>query len=48
MVADRDGDAAQQVADEIGGRTWVADLSDTASLEGLSLDCDVLVNNAGV
>lgn len=48
VVADRDAGAAQELADEIGGEAWVADLSDTAALEGLRLDCDVLVNNAGV
>lgn len=48
VVADRDESAATDLAEELGGRTWVADLSDTAALEDLSLECDVLVNNAGV
>ncbi|GAB3709259.1 3-hydroxybutyrate dehydrogenase [Mariniluteicoccus flavus] len=48
VVADRDADAAQRVADEVGGEPWVVDLSDTAALDDLTLDCDVLVNNAGV
>lgn len=48
VVADRDESAATALAEELGGRTWVADLSDTAALEDLSLECDVLVNNAGV
>ena len=48
VVADRDAEAAERVADEIGGQTWVADLSDTAALEELTLECDVLVNNAGI
>lgn len=48
VVADRDEQAASALAQELGGRAWVADLSDTAALEDLTLDCDVLVNNAGV
>jgi 3-hydroxybutyrate dehydrogenase len=48
VVADRDAEAAQTLASELGGEAWVIDLSDTAALEGLHLDCDVLVNNAGV
>ncbi|MGO0576823.1 3-hydroxybutyrate dehydrogenase [Ornithinimicrobium panacihumi] len=48
VVADRDADAAQKMADEVGGRTWVVDLADTAALEDLKLECDVLVNNAGI
>lgn len=47
-LADVDGSAAQQVADEIGGSVWEVDLADTAGLEDLTLDCDVLVNNAGI
>jgi len=47
-VADIDGDAAQRVAGEIGGTAWTVDLSDTDALGELSLDCDVLVNNAGI
>lgn len=48
VVADRDGEAAERVAAEVGGSTWVVDLSDTAALEQVRLECDVLVNNAGV
>lgn len=48
VVADRDADAAEAKAAEIGGEAWVVDLADTASLEETRLDCDVLVNNAGV
>jgi 3-hydroxybutyrate dehydrogenase len=47
-VADVNSEAAHRVADEIGGAPWVVDLSDTEALAGLRLDCDVLVNNAGV
>lgn len=48
VVADLDGEAARRVADEIGGEAWVVDLSRTGALEELRLECDVLVNNAGV
>jgi 3-hydroxybutyrate dehydrogenase len=48
VVADVNAAAARSVADEIGGEAWTVDLSDGAALEGLSLDVDVVVNNAGV
>ncbi|WP_114906578.1 3-hydroxybutyrate dehydrogenase [Ornithinimicrobium murale] len=48
VVADRDAEAAETFAGEIGGEAWVVDLSDAAALEDLRLDCDVLVNNAGI
>jgi 3-hydroxybutyrate dehydrogenase len=48
VVADRDPKAAERVAEAVDGETWVVDLSDTAALEDLRLECDVLVNNAGV
>lgn len=48
VVADRDRGPAEALAAEIGGAAWEVDLSDTAALEDLRLDCDVLVNNAGV
>lgn len=48
VVADRDPEAAERVAEAVDGETWVVDLSDTAALEDLRLECDVLVNNAGV
>ncbi|WP_454852978.1 3-hydroxybutyrate dehydrogenase [Promicromonospora soli] len=47
-VADVDGDGAKAVAEEVGGEAWVVDLSDTRALDGLLLDTDVLVNNAGI
>ncbi|WP_064689807.1 3-hydroxybutyrate dehydrogenase [Rhodococcus qingshengii] len=47
-VADVDGDAATAVAEHIGGRPWQIDLTDTAALAELTLDVDVLINNAGV
>ena len=48
IVADRDREAAERVAGEIGGEAWVVDLADTAALEDLQLECDILVNNAGI
>ncbi|QDO88506.1 3-hydroxybutyrate dehydrogenase [Ornithinimicrobium ciconiae] len=48
VVADRDAEAAERLAAEVGGEAWATDLSDTAALEGLRLECDVLVNNAGI
>ncbi|GAA5162246.1 3-hydroxybutyrate dehydrogenase [Ornithinimicrobium tianjinense] len=48
IVADRDADAAERVAGDIGGEAWVVDLADTAALEDLELECDILVNNAGI
>ncbi|MCT2088327.1 3-hydroxybutyrate dehydrogenase [Micrococcus terreus] len=47
-VADINQEAAETLAEQIGGTAWVADLSDTAALEDISLDADILVNNAGI
>lgn len=47
VVADLDGERAAGVATEVGGEAWAVDLSDTSALAELSLDVDVLVNNAG-
>ncbi|QDZ13424.1 3-hydroxybutyrate dehydrogenase [Humibacter ginsenosidimutans] len=47
-IADLDGDAAQRVADEIGGTAWQVDLSQAQALAELRLDTDILVNNAGI
>lgn len=47
-VADLNAEGAAALADEIGGRSWAVDLSGTAALADLSLDVDVLVNNAGI
>lgn len=47
-IADVDGDAAAALADEVSGVSWQVDLSDTAALENLSLDTDILINNAGI
>jgi 3-hydroxybutyrate dehydrogenase len=48
VVADLAGDAAHALADEIGGEAWVVDLTATEALDDLSLEVDVLVNNAGI
>ncbi len=52
LVLDRDEDGARAVAQQVGGRHLVADLSDGASIDALGLGADVhadiLVNNAGV
>lgn len=47
-VADVSADAARAVADELAGDAWVVDLADTSALDDLTLDVDVLVNNAGI
>jgi 3-hydroxybutyrate dehydrogenase len=47
-VADVDDVAAKALADEIGGTAWAVDLLDVEALEKLTLEVDVLVNNAGV
>ncbi len=46
-VLDLNGDAAKEVADEIGGEAIQADLSDYEMLDGLKVEADV-VNNAGL
>ncbi|MCL8025904.1 3-hydroxybutyrate dehydrogenase [Nocardioides bruguierae] len=48
ICADVDGDRAQAVAEDVGGKAWTVDLSDLDALAELSLDADVLVNNAGI
>lgn len=47
-VADIDVPAAERLAKEIDGEAWGLDLLDTAALETLKLETDVLVNNAGI
>ncbi|KUH80000.1 MULTISPECIES: 3-hydroxybutyrate dehydrogenase [unclassified Mycobacterium] len=47
-VADRDDVGAKAIAEEIGGKPWVVDLSDVSALADLRLKTDILVNNAGV
>ncbi len=51
LVLDRDEDGARAVAEEVGGKPLVADLSDGASIDALGLaglGADILVNNAGI
>jgi 3-hydroxybutyrate dehydrogenase len=51
LVLDRNEEGARSVADEIGGKPLVADLSDGASIDALGLEglgVDILVNNAGI
>ncbi|OJY16775.1 MAG: 3-hydroxybutyrate dehydrogenase [Myxococcales bacterium 68-20] len=47
-VADVDVDAAARVAADTGGTAWHVDLSETRALDALSLDIDILINNAGI
>lgn len=47
-VADVNEEAAAELADQIGGKAWAVDLSDTNALETLALSTDILVNNAGI
>ena len=47
-VADVDGDAAERVAREVGGRAWTVDFTDVDALADLRLETDILVNNAGI
>ena len=48
LVADRDGDAAEAVATQVGGTAVTVDLSDLAAVDALDLAVDILVNNAGL
>lgn len=48
VVADLNAEAAERIAEELGGEAWGVDLSDTRALDGLRLDADILLNNAGV
>lgn len=48
IIADRDADGAKRLAEDLDGRAWTVDLLDTTELESLRLDCDILINNAGI
>jgi 3-hydroxybutyrate dehydrogenase len=48
VVVDRDAEAAERVAGEVGGTALTVDLSDLDAIDALDLDVDVLVNNAGL
>lgn len=54
-VLDRDVDRAHQVANEVGGKAWIADVGDEATLEKAAAEIEgnfgeveVLVNSAGI
>ncbi len=47
-VVDLNGDAARKVAEEFGGKAVQADLSNYEELDGLEVDADIVVNNAGL
>ncbi|HHV20881.1 MAG TPA: 3-hydroxybutyrate dehydrogenase [Propionibacterium sp.] len=47
-IADLNEEAANGVADELGGKAWVVDLGRTTELDDLRLETDVLVNCAGI
>ena len=47
-VLDLNGDDARTVADAIGGEAMQADLSDYEVLDGLEVEADIVVNNAGL
>ena len=48
VVVDRDADAAEAVAAQVGGTAVAVDLTDLAAVDALDLAVDVLVNNAGL
>ncbi|MFI1869752.1 3-hydroxybutyrate dehydrogenase [Streptomyces jumonjinensis] len=48
QVVDRDARSARAVAEEIGGRAYIADLADPAAIDTLPADADIVVNNAGL
>lgn len=48
VVLDLNGEAAEGVADEIGGEPLQADLSDYDVLDSLDIEADIVVNNAGL
>lgn len=47
LAMDIDADGVKRVADEVGGVAIVADLADSAFLDDLPKDLDIVVNNAG-
>jgi 3-hydroxybutyrate dehydrogenase len=48
VVLDRDAEAAEKAAAEVGGAAVAVDLSDLEAVDALDLDVDILVNNAGL
>lgn len=47
-ILDLNGDAAREVANDLGGRSIQADLSDYDALDALEISADIVVNNAGL
>jgi 3-hydroxybutyrate dehydrogenase len=47
-VVDLNEDAAREVAEEFGGKAVQADLSNYEVLDGLEVEAEIVVNNAGV
>jgi 3-hydroxybutyrate dehydrogenase len=47
-VLDVNADQAAQLAEEVGGASLVADLTDEGAISALGIDVDILVNNAGI
>ncbi|MDN5808085.1 MAG: 3-hydroxybutyrate dehydrogenase [Brevibacterium sp.] len=48
IVADVNAESAESVASDIGGEAWEVNLADTSALDGVDLDVDILINNAGI
>jgi 3-hydroxybutyrate dehydrogenase len=48
IAVDLDGAGAERVAKELGGEAVQADLGDPAVLDGLQVEADIVVNNAGL
>lgn len=48
VVADVSAEGAAEVAAEVGGEAWAVDLAETAALDELTLEVDILINNAGI
>ena len=47
VVLDLDGNAAREVAAQVGGTAIGIDLTDLAAIDALDVDADIVVNNAG-
>jgi 3-hydroxybutyrate dehydrogenase len=48
VIVDLDGAAADELAEQIGGMAYRIDLAEPDGLDGLDLDVDIVVNNAGL
>ena len=48
VVLDLDGNAAREVAAQVGGTAIGIDLTDLAAIDALDVDADIVVNNAGL